>query len=63
MAALSYPQEKEEGKERSSLADEAGLFFSEGLMKWQEMLELAAVAFVGSLMGSLLVKVLTLTMQ
>lgn len=32
-------------------------------MKWQEMLELAAIAFVGSLIGSLLVKVLTLTTQ
>lgn len=30
MAALSYPQETEEGKERSSLADEAGLFFFGG---------------------------------
>ena len=30
-------------------------------MKWQEMLELAAIAFVGSLLGSLLVKVITLS--
>lgn len=30
-------------------------------MKWQELLELAAVAFVGSLLGSLLVKVIALT--
>lgn len=63
MAPLSCPEETQESKERSGLADEAGLFFSEGLMKWQEMLELAAVAFVGSLIGSLLVKVLTLTTQ
>nr|DAZ83259.1 MAG TPA: hypothetical protein [Caudoviricetes sp.] len=34
--------------------------FSEGLMKWYELLELTAVAFVGSLLGSLLVKVITL---
>ncbi len=60
MAPLScLGKQSKERKGRASLM-KRGYFFSEGLMKWQEMLELAAVAFVGSLLGSLLVKVITL---
>ena len=59
MAALLHPEARE-SKEKVGPRCVSGAFFSEGLMKWQEMLELAAVAFVGSLLGSLLVKVITL---
>lgn len=60
MAALLHPEARE-SKEREKPRCVSEAFFSEGLMKWQEMLELAAIAFIGSLLGSLLVKVITLS--